>query len=776
MNILRKRVLLIIALSFFINTFAQHSIKGIILDTSGSFIEGATIEVIGNKSQNTVSNTKGEFSLSLSEGDHTLVVNFLGFKETYKNITSPNSDKKIEITLTEDTETLENVLIVGKTKNEEKRSSGFALDILETQNVKTVNADINHIIKDIPGVNLREAGGLGSNFRLSLNGLAGNQIRYFIDGIPMENFGTSLTLNNFPINLIQSVEIYKGVVPISLGIDALGGAINILTSTKETNYLDAMYSFGSFNTHRASVNTQYVTQSGHYFKLFSFFNYSDNNYLMKDVPVFDLELGNFEGNIDIKRFNDLYVSSLLSAEYGIRDKRYADQLYLRIIGTHNKKNYQHPDNNILRVLGDFHTQGNTTLLSTYYRKKINRLGIQFIGLVGQVNESNDDTSTRKFNWAGDFIERNENDVLGELGTTRSLFKLTDQIASSQFNIKFAINDHQTLEGNYALNYLRRKGKDEVNPMNFSFREPSSLSKNIIGLSYTIKDSKDIFNLSAFGKQYLFLGKETDAITEEKRSVDFAYTGYGSVLAIHPIPSLTIKASYEKSFRLPESYELLGNGLFILPNFELQPEESDNINLGVRFNKTFSTIKLTSDTNLFYRESVNFIRLKQPEGVFSEFDNITNVTSQGIESGINLLYKNTLEAQFNITYQDIIDKNRFDEGFDNSAFDSRVPNIPYFFWNTRLGAKFLKNKQLTFYWSYSFVESFFLKTENNGNPEDKNDIPAQHIQGLDIDYSWNKGKYTLSASVNNLTDELVFDNFRIQKPGRAFYLNFRYVLP
>ncbi|WP_255452670.1 TonB-dependent receptor [Aquimarina sp. RZ0] len=754
---------------------AQHNIQGIVLDQKSTPIVGATIVVKGLKKLGVTTDFEGQFVISVPEGSYTLETSYIGFKKSTKTITVSTADPVfLTIVLQEDIEELNSVTVRGKTENEKKRSTGYAINVIEAKELKNIPTDINQVIKSIPGINLREAGGLGSNFKLALNGLAGNQVRYFIDGIPMENFGSSLTLNNFPVNLIKSVEVYKGVVPVSLGSDALGGAINIITEGKKENYVDASYSIGSFNTHRTALNAQYSNAHKNYVKLISFFNYSDNDYLMRDVPLFDLELGNFLGNIDVNRFYDQYTSTMLSAEFGVFDKKYADQWYVRLTSAYNKNEYQHPDNNILRVLGEFNTEGNTILLSTVYEKEIDKLGIKLSGLVGNVKEINDDTSTRKYNWAGDFIERDPSDGLGELGVARSLFRLTDQLINSQANAKYTITDAHSLEGNYTFNYLRRKGKDDINPVNFSFREPSTLSKNIFGVSYTLKSIRYKYDISFFAKQYLFSGKQKNANTEEVTTVDFSDTGYGGVLALNPLSYLTIKASYEKSYRIPESYELLGDGLFILPNFELTPEESDNINIGGRLNTSFSFFSLVYSANVFYRKSIDFIRLKRPEGVFSEYDNITNVTSKGIESGVKASFNNKIEAQFNITYQDIIDKDRLDEGVENAAFDSRVPNIPYFFWNTRMGSKFFKNR-LSIYWNYSFTESFFLKTENNGNPLDKNDIPVQHVHGIDIDYNWKQGRYNLSASVTNLTDALVFDNFRIQKPGRALYLKFRYFL-
>lgn len=71
-------------------------------------------------------------------------------------------------------------------------------------------------------------------------------------------------LNNIPAGLAKRVEVYKGVVPIELGGDALGGAINIVTDDSRRTRVNASYSFGSFNTHKTNVYAEHTTKKGFY--------------------------------------------------------------------------------------------------------------------------------------------------------------------------------------------------------------------------------------------------------------------------------------------------------------------------------------------------------------------------------------------------------------------------------------------------------------------------------------------------------------------------------
>ena len=136
---------------------------------------------------------------------------------------------------------LSDVSVVGKDRTQRLREGAFSVNAVNIGDKANSINDITEIINRTAGVKVRTQGGMGSDFDLSVNGLSGNSIRYFIDG---------------------RIEIYKGVVPSSFGIDALGGAVNIVTKTPNTQhpspYIDASYSIGAFGTHQLNVNGQYV--------------------------------------------------------------------------------------------------------------------------------------------------------------------------------------------------------------------------------------------------------------------------------------------------------------------------------------------------------------------------------------------------------------------------------------------------------------------------------------------------------------------------------------
>ena len=110
--------------------------------------------------------------------------------------------------------------------------------------------------------------------QLMLDGFSGSHVKVFIDGLPQEGAGQALDLNNLPVNYAERIEVYKGVVPVGFGTDALGGVINIVTNKHHRRrwFLDASYSYGSFNTHKSYLHFGQTLRNGFTYELNAFQN------------------------------------------------------------------------------------------------------------------------------------------------------------------------------------------------------------------------------------------------------------------------------------------------------------------------------------------------------------------------------------------------------------------------------------------------------------------------------------------------------------------------
>ena len=168
---------------------------------------------------------------------------------------------------------LQEVLVMPKSQARKLQEQAYTVSVVDLKDMYVQATPLNKILNNVSSVRLREDGGVGSNYTFAMNGFTGNQVKFFLDGIPMDNFGSSFNLANLSANMADHIEVFKGVLPVHLGADALGGAVNIV-SRRNANYLDANYSIGSFNTHKASVNSVYTDmKTGFTLRGNLFFNY-----------------------------------------------------------------------------------------------------------------------------------------------------------------------------------------------------------------------------------------------------------------------------------------------------------------------------------------------------------------------------------------------------------------------------------------------------------------------------------------------------------------------
>ena len=247
------------------DTRPQPSSSGRVSSTEGGAVQAvdfATVYLKGGHSGGTT-DEQGRYRLKTRPGDYTLVVSAIGYEPFEKPISLKRGEHlNLDITLTSKTQTLDEVTVVATGVNRVKRSAYNAVAV-DTREMQNSTKNLSDALAKAPGMKLRESGGVGSDMQLMLDGFSGKHVKVFIDGVPQEGVGSSFGLNNIPISFADRIEIYKGVVPVGFGTDAIGGVINIVTNKQRRNwFLDAAYSYGSFNTHKSYLNFGQSFKSG----------------------------------------------------------------------------------------------------------------------------------------------------------------------------------------------------------------------------------------------------------------------------------------------------------------------------------------------------------------------------------------------------------------------------------------------------------------------------------------------------------------------------------
>lgn len=779
---------------FFLSTFLSFSqqnqgfaVTGQVAEKSGATIPFATV-FIEKTNLSMISDENGNFTFkNVPPGKHTLKISAIGFSTLKKAIEVSGNPVNVSIHLESELNELESVTVMGRTATDKVNKQAYSVTAIDAKKLHNTTLDLSHALDRVSGVRVREQGGVGSQSELSINGFSGNQIKVFIDGMPMENFGSSFQLNNIPINLADRVEVYKGVVPIWLGGDALGGAVNIVTNTKPRTYFDASYSFGSFNTHKTAINAGYTAKSGFTTEINVFQNYSDNNYWV-NVEAADLKTGEYFPNARLRRFHDTYHNETAIVNIGITGKKYADKLMIGFTGGQNKADIQ-TGARMKAVFGSRYRQGNILMPTIKYQVKdlfTKGLNVNVNGNYNFGEEQTVDTVFIKYNWFGDYIKYN-----GEGGEKqRTLMKMRDHNGIVNANATYSLGERHSFMLNNTFTTFDRKQEDELVPESIAYQQPRKTQKNILGLGYKFDYNKK-WSTSVFLKNYDLYTKYSRSYNPSGNAGDIAYQqfedktstlGYGLASSYYLKQNLQLKASFEKSYRLPNSQELFGSpNDNIASNIDLKPESSYNYNLGASYQTNFNKVNaLTFDINFMYRDARDFIRNTLFTNQVDSYSvNLGKMTNYGVDGEIRYSYRKRFTSGFNMTYQNLRNMTKYEpeQTIVSWFYKDRIPNIPYMFGNVDatvfFNDVFRQGNNLSVGYNLLYVHTYYLSWPSMGTKDGKLEIPVQYNHDLNLVYTMADGKYNIALECKNVLDNKLYDNFSLQKPSRAFYIKFRY---
>ena len=778
-------------------------IAGKVSDATGKPLAYASI-LLEELKLGVLTDDNGKYSIrKVPQGKHKVLVSFLGYGTRSMNI-EVNKDSlyiTLDFTLEEAQENLDEVTVNGKTKETELETEGFAVNAVKTKEASLRNIQTNELLNTTVGVKIRQNGGLGSDVSYSLNGLSGNSVRIFIDGIPISTYGNSFNLNSIPPSMIKQIEVYKGVVPGHLADDALGGAINIMLHNDAKTNFNASISYGSFNTLQANVNGLYrVEKSGFTVKASLFHNYSDNDYNVSGRSVVVTGLGGVQTPITAKRFNDAYRSTGGMAQIGYTDVKWADQFFIGITGSDDYKEVQHGAFMTITPYKDRFLESDAILGSINYQKKnlfTKGLDVNINGQIGKRNRAVNDTVAWAYSWNGErAIDFRGDEYQYTWGSQQeggpTLAKIKRNVASIRTGMSFAVNDHHKMLLNHVYSGIDREDSDALRSvLENTFQGTRDLHKNIYSLTYELTAFDEKLKASLFGKHYQQKttsvdpaieqdANGNDVVVNEVVSSNKNYDGYGFATSYAFIPNITLLASAEKAIRLPNETEIFGNdGDNVVANSSIDPESSNNYNLGFRLGSfNIRRHDFTISTNVFTRNIKDRIGLPIETSLNVDDELIVYVnqgsgTSKGIDAQLNYTYNSNFGLNFNIS--------RFDLKIVNQGIEIDVPNTPFFTMNgsLRYSLKDLiqKKSRLNLFYTMYFTGEFSFLTSQGSNTvgDEFFKVPQQLAQDFGLSYVFPNNRLVMSFDIKNIFDKPVYDNLSVQKPGRSFYLKLNYTI-
>ena len=765
-----------------ISAFSQHKtmISGKVLSTEKTTVDFATVYLKGTNYGGTT-NEEGIYHLQAPAGEYTLVVSAIGYKTVEKPVKLMRGERtKMNVVISPQATELDEVVVVSNGVTRLKRSA-FNAVALDTKALQNSTQNLSEALAQAPGMKIRESGGVGSDMQLMMDGFTGKHIKIFIDGVPQEGVGSSFGLNNIPVNYAERIEVYKGVVPVGFGTDAIGGVINIITKKNRNKwFLDASYSYGSFNTHKSYVNFGQTFRSGLTYEINVFQNYSDNNYYV-DTPVKDFTTGaiNKKKIEHVKRFHDTYHNEAVIGKIGFVDKKWADRLMFGFTYSHMYKDIQTGVRQEV-VFGGKYRKGYSIMPSLDYRKRdffVRGLDVVLTANYNKNMTNNVDTSSYEYNWRGEMRPLR---MPGEQSyqNTRS----DNNNWNGTLTANYRIGKAHTFTFNHVINAFRRSNQSLLNEDSEANAIPKETRKNISGLSYRLMPTEH-WNLSVFGKYYnqFIAGPVATSSAQDdyiRTTNSVSAMGYGAAGTYFILKSLQAKLSYEKAYRLPTNEEMFGDEDLETGDISLRPENSDNVNLTLSYTETFGKHSVYVEGGLIYRNTKDYIQRNISDlsgGKYgATYVNHGRVETKGYNISVRYGFANWVSVGGNFTQMNVRDNVKTVTSGTNQeslTYGARMPNLPYQF----------ANSDVTFYWrnlwkkgntlsvTYDnlYMHSFPLYSEAVGS-ESEFVVPTQFSHNLTLSYGIQNGRYNISFECRNLTNEKLYDNFSLQKAGRAFY--------
>ena len=243
------RMVLFLLLGLFTSVIAysqQISVKGIVKDQIGEPVIGANVLVRGT-TNGVITNVNGEFILSASKSD-VLVVSFVGY--TTQEI--PVSEKQMTIVLKEDTELLDEVVVLGYGANTRKQDLSASVGIISNTDelaARPVTSTESMLQGQLPGVTIQADGGdPTSTPNIVIRGQGsqnGDNVLWVVDGVP----GAPIT----SMNDIESIVVLKDAASAAIyGAQSGAGGVVLVTTKKAKEGAPTLMYDGTFGFRQAT--------------------------------------------------------------------------------------------------------------------------------------------------------------------------------------------------------------------------------------------------------------------------------------------------------------------------------------------------------------------------------------------------------------------------------------------------------------------------------------------------------------------------------------------
>ncbi|MCI6703200.1 MAG: TonB-dependent receptor [Prevotella sp.] len=753
-------------------------IAGVVIDDAGEEpLPGVTL-FIEELKRGVVADKHGEFAFSdIPATAYTLTVKFMGYHTQTLKITAGKDDaRKTVIRLKAKSRSLEEVIVTGKSEARRIREQAMPVSVISMKQLQGTVSDVQEILAKTVGVAIRSSGGVGSTSRLSVRGLEGKRIGFFIDETPLNDQSDFIDLNDIPIDMIDRIEIYKGVVPAKFGGSSMGGAVNLVIKEYPDRYADVSYTLESFNVNKAqTVFKRNLRNAGLVFGIGGGYTYADNSYTM-DSP--------YVKGLKIKRNHDNFRKLILGGSIKAR-KWWFDEVELEPVFIDTYKEIQGIETDIRQA----HTRSRLYVLSNKLEKDnflLDGLDFDMSTAIAYTQYGLVDTAKVWYDWEGNPYPT-PSPIGGELGTryaSDSDNKKTTLI--NKLNLEYLIGRNHSVSFNSVFTLADGYPSDPTKEKSIGKKVDfdSRMRSWVGGLTYDFRTADDRFLNSLTTRIYWYSMKTSYqniyvSTPVEDISLNKSSVGFSDAMRYRFTPSFMAKLSGGYDVRIPAENELLGDGYTITPSEKLLPERNLSVNAGLLYDLTGRhPSNLQIELGGYYMYLKDMIRFTK--GILgAQYQNFGEMRTLGAELEVKADIFPFLYGYGNVTYQDLRDVREYEEGssLPNATKGKRMPNIPYFMANA--GVEFHKEnlfggkgQNTRLFADMAFVEEYLYDFEITENA--KRRIPRSTTVDIGFEHSFMNRRLFVSGKIRNLTNATVLSEFNRPLPGRSFGIKLRYI--
>ncbi len=218
---------------------AQVTVTGTVNDDQGEPVLGATVREVGGAAQNgAVTDIDGNFSITVSSNQATLLVTYVGFQEQEVKLAGRTN---VVIDLKQDALMLDEMVVVGYGVQKKKLVTGATVEV-KGEDIQKLNTTqvLGALQSQTPGVNITATSGQpGDGFKVAIRGAGTNSDTkpiYVIDGVAG---GDINTLN--PAD-IESIDVLKDAASAAIyGSNGANGVVIITTKQGKAGKVEISY-------------------------------------------------------------------------------------------------------------------------------------------------------------------------------------------------------------------------------------------------------------------------------------------------------------------------------------------------------------------------------------------------------------------------------------------------------------------------------------------------------------------------------------------------------